>query len=320
MPIEGPLHELGVHDVFQLLDLSRKTGMLRVRSELRRDEGVVYFDGGRVVFADARSAPATLDDLLLQSGRVRPHDLQQAHRFREQLGNGTTVADVLIQAGALTARDVERLLKQRLEAVVFDLMSWREGFFSFEERAIDDVPAEMRLSIATESLLMESARRIDEWSRIASKVPSTAVIPSLAPVSPEHETQLDLLPHEWEVLTIIDGERDLKAIAAQLGRDEFEIAKVAYGLVTTGVVELRQPRQQRISIAIAAASGETAPGARTYLNRGFAAARGGDLRTAIVAWEEFLRAAPDDDAAVRVRAALDAAVQLQQAIEAHRDG
>ena len=28
MAIEGPLRELGIHDVFQLLDLSRKTGTL----------------------------------------------------------------------------------------------------------------------------------------------------------------------------------------------------------------------------------------------------------------------------------------------------
>ena len=47
MAIEGPLRELGIHDVFQLLDLSRKTGVLSVASELRDDEGVVYFDAGR---------------------------------------------------------------------------------------------------------------------------------------------------------------------------------------------------------------------------------------------------------------------------------
>ena len=29
---------------------------------------------------------------------------------------------------------------------------------------------------------------------------------------------LDLLPHEWQVLTMIDGERDLRGIAATLAR------------------------------------------------------------------------------------------------------
>ena len=51
MPIEGPLHELGMHDVFQLLDLSRKTGVLTVTSARRDSQGHVYFDRGAVTFA-----------------------------------------------------------------------------------------------------------------------------------------------------------------------------------------------------------------------------------------------------------------------------
>ena len=70
MAIEGPLRELGIHDVFQLLDLSRKTGTLRVTSDLREDEGIVHFDAGKIVRATMRSQPVTLESLLLRSGRV----------------------------------------------------------------------------------------------------------------------------------------------------------------------------------------------------------------------------------------------------------
>ena len=69
-----------------------------------------------------------------------------------------------------------------IENVVFELMSWREGFFSFEERVVANVPVDARIRISTESLLMEGARRIDEWSRIADKIPSLGVVPVLAPV------------------------------------------------------------------------------------------------------------------------------------------
>ncbi len=86
---------------------------------------------------------------------------------------------------------------------------------------------------------MEGARRIDEWSRIADKVPHLGVVPVLASIHDDHPTQLDLLPSEWEVLAIIDGVNDLRGIAGALGRSEFDIAKVVYGLMTTGVVELR---------------------------------------------------------------------------------
>ena len=67
-------------------------------------------------------------------------------------------------------------------------------------------------------------------------------MPVLAPVREDGQaSQLDLLPPEWEVLSMIDGTRDLRAIAGALGRAEFDIARVVYGLVTTGVVEVRTP-------------------------------------------------------------------------------
>jgi hypothetical protein len=244
MAIEGPLRELGIHDVFQLLDLSRKTGMLRVTSELRDDEGIVLFDSGRVVQASVRSNPMSLEEMLLRSGRVTETDLERARAMRSGNGRGKSLGEYLVQCGALSRKELERQMRLQIESVVFELMSWREGFFSFEERASDELPSAPEIHVSTESLLMEGARRIDEWSRIADKIPSLSVVPTLAPVDPAHPTQIDLLPDEWGVLTMIDGKRDLRAIATVLGRAEFDIAKVVYGLVTTGVVEVGSPEQR----------------------------------------------------------------------------
>jgi hypothetical protein len=244
MAIEGPLRELGIHDVFQLLDLSRKTGVLRVASELRDDEGVVHFDSGRVVHAHVRSKAVPLELILLQSGKISKDDLESARAKRTNGRAEADLVDLLVETGAVTQKEIERQLRMQIEAVVFELMSWREGFFSFEEGAAADLTntREARIRVSTESLLMEGARRIDEWSRIADKVPNLAVVPVLAPVRDDGQaSQLDLLPPEWEVLSMIDGARDLRAIAGSLGRAEFDIARVVYGLVTTGVVEVRTP-------------------------------------------------------------------------------
>src|SRR5439155_749873 len=78
MPIEGPLRELGIHDVFQLLDLSRKTGVLRVTSELRHNAGTISFEGGAIVFAEIRSNPHPLGALLLRTGKISEADLERA--------------------------------------------------------------------------------------------------------------------------------------------------------------------------------------------------------------------------------------------------
>jgi cytochrome c-type biogenesis protein CcmH/NrfG len=244
MAIEGPLRELGIHDVFQLLDLSRKTGVLRVASELRDDEGVVHFDAGRVVHAHVKSKATPLELTLLQAGKISKDDLETARAKRTNGRAEADIVDLLVEGGVVTPKEIERQLRMQIESVVFELMSWREGFFSFEERPATDLQStrEARIRVSTESLLMEGARRIDEWSRIADKVPSLGVVPVLAPVREDGQgSQLDLLPPEWEVLSMIDGARDLRAIAATLGRAEFDIARVVYGLVTTGVVEVRTP-------------------------------------------------------------------------------
>jgi hypothetical protein len=239
MAIEGPLRELGIHDVFQMLDLSRKTGALRVTSAQRDNEGTVLFDRGKVISASIHSSPTPLGTMLMRAGRITESDLERARAIQES-GDRRRLGEILMALGAISARELDRQVRLQIEAVVFELMSWRDGFFSFEERDVGSAPVEASVQVSTESLLMEGARRIDEWSRIADKVPNLAVIPILATVDDMgHAPQLDLLPNEWEVLAIIDGVNDLRGIAATLGRSEFDVAKVVYGLVTTGVIELK---------------------------------------------------------------------------------
>jgi len=237
--IEGPLRELGIHDVFQLLDLSRKTGTLAVTSELRDNEGTVHFQNGRVVAAKIKSNPHRIGDLLRRAGRVTAAQVAEASAAQVERGDRRRLGEILLDMGAITQKELERQIRIQIEAVVFELLSWREGFFRFEEGPMQGEPM---VQIGTEALLMEGARRIDEWSRISDRVPSLLAIPRLTSLQDDsHAPMLDLLPSEWEVLTMIDGALDLRAIAARLARTEFDTAKVVYGLVSTGVVELTVP-------------------------------------------------------------------------------
>ena len=240
MAIEGPLRELGIHDVFQLLDLSRKTGRLRVTSLLRDNEGAVYFDSGRVVAALIRSNPHPLGTLLMRAGKVAEGDLARARAMQAGDPQPLRLGEILVSIGALTTKELERQVRLQVEAVVFELMSWREGHFSFSEGQLGEIPADALTSISTESLLMEGARRIDEWARIAHKIPHLDMIPALAAIDETHPSLLDLLPHEWEVLAMIDGRADLRTIATALGTSDFDVARIAYGLLSTGVIDLRE--------------------------------------------------------------------------------
>src|SRR5437660_2679163 len=241
MAIEGPLRELGMHDVLQRLDLSRKTGMLRVTSELRHNAGTISFEGGAIIFAEIRSNPHPLGALLLRTGKISEADLERARDMQERQGDRRRLGEILVSLGALTPRELERQVRFQIEEVVFEVMSWREGYFSFTEGLPDEVPADATVRIPTEALLMEGARRIDEWSRIEGRIPHLGVVPTLAPPQGGVEGGLDLLPPEWEMLAMINGARDVRAIASDLGRSEFDVAKTLFGLESAGVIVLSDP-------------------------------------------------------------------------------
>ncbi len=283
MAIEGPLKELNIHDVFQLLDLGRKTGVLCVTSELRQNGGMVFFERGAVVGAEIRSNPHPLGGLLMKAGKISEADLART-RALQASGDTRRLGDILVENNAIGRRELERLVRQQVEEVIFELMSWSEGYFSFEDSAAPKAGSEATVRIPTEALLMEAARRIDEWSRIEKRVPHLGVVPRLSdPGSqPPH---LDLAPLEWEVLAGVDGVRDLRTLAETLGRSEFEVARTIFGLVTTMVVMLDDPRRNA-----AAAPAQDAAQLVARAEEQFAL---GDYESARVAAADAVAAQPD---------------------------
>jgi hypothetical protein len=318
MAIEGPLRELGIHDVFQLLDLSRKTGTLVVTSALRDNEGVVLFEKGKVISASIKSNPHRIGDLLVRSGRLTDADLLRV-RDAQQAGDTRRFGEILISLGLVTQREMERQVRLQIEAVVFELMSWSEGNFRFEEGLSEEALREAAAPISTESLLMEGARRIDEWSRIADRVPNLSVIPDLAPTDADHPALLDLLPQEWRVLSSIDGQTDLRTIAATVSMSEFDVARIVYGMVSTGVVLLRQPPKERQTVSLPR---DLRPSERvtplgvvpTAVKRGALAFKKGAISEGIGVWKAFLDTTPNYGGAHSLREGITAATRLLEVI------
>jgi hypothetical protein len=237
MALEGPLKEFHIQDVFQLLDLGRKTGVLRVTSELRQTAASVSFERGGVIAATLGKNPQRFGARLVRLNKISARDLDRALALQEK-GDTRRLGDILVSLGAMSRRELDRQLKAQIEETILDLLGWTEGHFRFEEGASSEALVETPVRIPTEGLLMESARRLDEWSRIESTVPHLHVVPRLSAPDAAAGGKLDLVPFEWEVLAAVDGERDLHTLADALGRSEFDVARTIYALAAAGVVVL----------------------------------------------------------------------------------
>ena len=144
--------------------------------------------------------------------------------FHESFGS------IYFDAGRIChARIVNRPLDT--ENAVYTLFTWTSGTFNFEQNVQPEEGAEL-VSVDPQSLLLEGARRVDEWSMIEKKIPSFDVVYSIDRPRLMMNKD-DLTPQQNLLLSIIDGHRDINALIRDSGLGEFEVGKALYGLLNT---------------------------------------------------------------------------------------
>lgn len=122
------------------------------------------------------------------------------------------------------------------EEAVYALAIWRSGEFRFEAGV---TPPRRTIQKTNTNLLMEAARRLDEWRVLSKKIPSVELVPEFV-ILENREGQINLNTMEWLLLSKIDGQRTVKQIATAAGMAVFDAAKLLYGLVATNLIRLRE--------------------------------------------------------------------------------
>lgn len=120
------------------------------------------------------------------------------------------------------------------EEAVYALFTWSHGTFNFEPGVTPDDGVEI-VSIDPQSILLEGARRVDEWALIAKKIPTFDIVFAVD----RHkmmENERELTPEQEAVVPLIDGQRDVRMIIAESGLSEFAVGKALYGLLTTAFI------------------------------------------------------------------------------------
>jgi hypothetical protein len=123
----------------------------------------------------------------------------------------------------------------RGEEAVYELAIWQEGEFVFKPGVETD---ERTVRKSNTNLLMEAARRIDEWQVLSKRIPSTRLVPVFT--SHSTSTSISFTPQEWSVICKIDERRSIDELSAVIGLSAFDVCKLLYGLITAGLVELRE--------------------------------------------------------------------------------
>jgi hypothetical protein len=116
---------------------------------------------------------------------------------------------------------------------------WSEGDFTFRP---GEETGEVTITLTNANLMMEAARRLDEWRVLSRKIPSVDLIPYFT--SRDQSDQVTLSPHEWILVTRIDDRQSIEEIADVLHWSAFDVSKLLFGMITSGLVALRSQDEQ----------------------------------------------------------------------------
>jgi tetratricopeptide (TPR) repeat protein len=229
MAIKGSLKEASLPDVIQLLFLGRRTGCLALAD--RHNFGTIYFEEGQIVYAAIVNRRDRLGDILMRSGRITAEQLQQAIG-RQEGDREHKLGEILLGLGALSREELQRYMRLQIEEAVYYLFTWTSGTFNFEA-GVRPEQEDFLVRINPEYLLLEGARRVDEWSLIEKKIPSFDLIFS---VDSGHigESAPTLSAEQQLLLPLLDGARDVQAVIDESGLGEFEVGKALFGLIAAG--------------------------------------------------------------------------------------
>ncbi len=238
MGFSGNLASMSLADIFQNLAANGQTGTLKI--ERGGLSCCVYFQKGLISDATREHSGQGLRPLAgYFAGRCLISEDQAEYAVRRVEETDENLARVMPELGYASEEDVKRLVSRYVEEEVYDLFTWESGEFEFTdgeppEGIFGPESATVGVRLATGGLVMEAARRIDEWGRIRNALPSGREVFIADESAEERVAMLD--PVSRRVLELADGTRDIDDMVVDSYLSRFEIGGILSSFLEGGLL------------------------------------------------------------------------------------
>lgn len=253
MALEGSLKDFGIQDIFQLIGLQRKTGVLTIKSPY--DTIYITFLDGKIVNADSEKSrvESKLGKVLIKRGSISEEQLNKALQIQQQTLQ--RLGYILVRNGFIDHEELKNALTQQIMQIVHKVFRWREGEYYFSQEIAVEYDRDSIIPITSESVLMEGAQMLDEWPMIEKVVKSPDIIfekvnPSFEVISDDSEDfdieegkvekkegKIVLTKVAYDVYHLIDGKSPVSDIIDKARYTEFYVAKALYELYQKGLIQ-----------------------------------------------------------------------------------
>ena len=254
MPLQGNIRDFSTTQLLNLINLAGKTGMLTIFESIKTGEkdamqqdkmapgaerARVGFRAGKLVFAAMDGKDGTLVSVLNKAGKLTD---EQARIIRERAKshNDKALALLLINANYVSQKDVVNSIQQHTLDIVYNLLTWNNGPFRFEDNTLPGSDRIM-VPIDLENVIIEGSRRIREIEQLTSHLPNLDMALKFPDNPKEKFKGIHLSVEEWRVVSFVNPKNTIRQIAKANNMSDIEIRRIVYGLEQAGLVELIKP-------------------------------------------------------------------------------
>jgi DNA-binding transcriptional regulator YhcF (GntR family) len=254
MPLQGNIRDFSTTQLLNLINLARKTGTLTIFDGVKTGEkdamgneklapgaerARVAFNTGKLIYASLDSQDSNLVSVLNRAGKLTD---DQARIIRERAKNTTdkALALLLINANYVSQNDIVTSIKQHTLDVVYNLLTWNDGPFRFDD---GKMPGNDRIMvpIELENVIIEGSRRIREAEKLVEHLPNLDYALDFPPNPKEKYKGIHLSVEEWRVVSFVNPKNTIRQIAKANNMSDIEIRRIVYGLEQAGLVVMIKP-------------------------------------------------------------------------------
>jgi hypothetical protein len=156
LDLEGKLSVFEPISVLQLLDYSRSTGELSL--DIGKNSARVYFDRGRVIFAEISNREQKLGQFLVTHNLVKQDAVD---RVLAKKRRGRRLGELLLEDGAISERELRVAVEEQIKEVVYEVVRWKRGSFRFDAGK-KPASQDIFIDIPLDNLMLEGLKRLDE--------------------------------------------------------------------------------------------------------------------------------------------------------------
>ncbi len=165
MSLVGNLADLPLTDIFQIVSLSKRTGVLNIVAG--QEKATITFLNGNAIKASSTRNSKNLGGFLKDKGLI--NDKDEVITLAEQKKSCEPFGTILVQKNIVTREKMEIILRDYIQTIIVDLLSLEEGHFDFKllsspQEVLPSNGSKLILEhgIETQHLIIEGLRLLDE--------------------------------------------------------------------------------------------------------------------------------------------------------------